>query len=221
MKAQNSFFQTIVFALIFTSTCNAQYNYPPTKTVDSSDTYFGVTYKDPYRWLEYIETPEVETWFKKQATYTDSILNTLNGRDSLIAEWKRLDKLQPAIFGAIRYENGRLFYGKTMPGENVGKIYYRQGMNGTEHLLFDPASYIPGKTLSVESIFPSYDGKKLAIAYTEQGSEIATIKIMDVDARKFLKDSLYDADFRSWTFDNKSFFYVWKNLQTLMIQLQA
>jgi hypothetical protein len=27
----------------------AQYIYPPAKTVDSSDTYFGVTYKDPYR----------------------------------------------------------------------------------------------------------------------------------------------------------------------------
>ena len=26
--------------------CRAQWNYPPTKTVDAADTYFGHTYKD-------------------------------------------------------------------------------------------------------------------------------------------------------------------------------
>ena len=57
-------------------TVNAQYKYPATKTVDSSNTYFGVTYKDPYRWLEYIEDTAVGTWFKEQAAYTNSILNS-------------------------------------------------------------------------------------------------------------------------------------------------
>src|SRR5215831_15823638 len=134
-----------------------QYVYPLTKTADSTDTYFGKTYHDPYRWLEHIETPETETWFKQQATYTDSILNTLKGRDELIEEWKALDKLRPAVINTFSYENGRLFYRKTLPGENVGKIYYRQGTNGEEKLLFDPTTYIPGKTLSVQSITPSYD----------------------------------------------------------------
>jgi len=83
----------------------AQYLYPPTKTVDSSDTYFGVSYKDPYRWLEYNEQPEVESWFKQQADYTNTILNKLNGRDELIAEWKKLDKLQPPRISAVSYEN--------------------------------------------------------------------------------------------------------------------
>ena len=42
----------------------AQINYPLSKTVDSSDTYFGVKYPDPYRWLENMKEPEVENWFK-------------------------------------------------------------------------------------------------------------------------------------------------------------
>lgn len=188
----------------------AQYSYPPTKTVDSSDTYFGITYQDPYRWLEHIETPEVETWFRQQANYTDEILNTLNGRDELIAEWKKLDKLTPASFGSFAYEDGRLFYRKTLPGENVGKIYFRQGMNGVEKLLFDPIKYIPGKTLSVQSISPSFDGKKLAIAYSEQGAEVSNIIILDVDSKKFLKDMIpATAGFSGWAFDNKSFLYTW------------
>ena len=200
---------TILLAVISFQSLNAQYHYPPTKTDNSSDTYFGITYHDPYRWLEHIETPEVETWFKQQATYTDSILNTLNGKDALIKEWKELDKLQPAAIGRLRYKNGRLFYLKTMPGENVGKIYFRQGVNGKEQLLFNPLTYIPGKTLSVQSISPSYDGKKLAIAYANQGAEVSVLKIMDVDTRQFLKDSLYPASFNSWAYDNNSFLYGW------------
>jgi prolyl oligopeptidase len=188
----------------------AQYKYPPSKTVDSSDTYFGVTYKDPYRWLEAIEKPDVESWFKQQADYTNSILNKLNGRDELIAEWKQLDKLQPPKFNSITYENGRYFYRKTMPGENVGKLYFKQGLDGKEVLLFDPKSYIKGKILTIGDVIPSHDGKKVAIGYFEQGAEISTIKIIDVDTGKFLSDSIYPSvGISSWTFDNKGFLYIW------------
>ena len=53
----------VMFLLL--STCSyAQWPYPPTRTVDSSDTYWGKEYKDPYRWLENIKSKEVEDWFK-------------------------------------------------------------------------------------------------------------------------------------------------------------
>ncbi len=185
---------------------------PASKTVDSTDTYFGVTYKDPYRWLENIKSPEVEGWFKQQADYSNSILNKISGRDELIAELKMLDKLQPPRISDVDYENGRVFYRKTMPGEAVGKLYFRKGTNGKEQLLFDPLVYIKGKTLSIQSFKPSYDGKKVLISYATQGAEVSTLKVLDVDAKQFLKDSIYpvQAEFPlSWTFDNKSFLYEW------------
>ena len=77
----------ICVLFVWALSSNAQYNYPDTKTVDSSDTYFGVTYKDPYRWLEYLKNPEVSQWFKSQAEYSDAILNKINSRDQLISEW--------------------------------------------------------------------------------------------------------------------------------------
>ena len=188
----------------------AQWMYPATRTVDSSDTYFGVTYKDPYRWMEYIKEPEVETWFKKQADYTNSLLNKLNGRDELIAEWKKLDKLQPPQISSRSFKNGRLFYRKRMPEETIGKLYYREGYNGKEQLLFDPSTYVKGKTLTLQAATPSYDGKKIVIAYSELGAEVSTLRIMDVDTKRFLKDSIYPADGgANWTFDNKSIYYGW------------
>jgi len=47
MKIKNFITQTIFFAIVVTATCKGQYHYPATKTVDSSNTYFGVTYIDP------------------------------------------------------------------------------------------------------------------------------------------------------------------------------
>ena len=201
-----------LFSLVicFAVTAAAQYKYPPSKTVDSSDTYFGVTYHDPYRWMEHISEPEVSGWFKSQADYTNTILNNLNGRDELIAEWVQLDKLQPARIRNVMYEGGRLFYRKTMPGEKVGKLYYREGMNGKEVLLFDPSAYIAGKTLTLSSGIPSFDGKKIAISYTQEGAEVDVIKVMNVDTRQFLKDSVFpSAGFNTWTYDSKSFCYMW------------
>jgi prolyl oligopeptidase len=188
----------------------AQYNYPSTKTVDSSDTYFGVTYKDPYRWLENLKSPEVEEWFKDQADYTNSIMSKISGRDALIKEWKELDKLQPAKYNGRVYKNGRYFYRKTMPGEVVGKMYYREGIAGKEVLLFDPTTFYAGKTLTLEHIAPSYDGKTLAFSYSEKGAEFATIRFMNVDTKTLYKDSIYPAAFDVvWTFDNKAIAYSW------------
>ena len=50
----------LVVALSAAVPAHAQWSYPPTKTVDASDTYFGTTYKDPYRWLENLKDKEVE-----------------------------------------------------------------------------------------------------------------------------------------------------------------
>jgi prolyl oligopeptidase len=189
---------------------SAQWQYPTTKKADVTDTYFGVTYHDPYRWIEDIEQPDVESWFRKQADFADAILGKLTGRDGLVDEWAQLDKQQPPRISSIMYENGRIFYKKRMPGENVSKLYYREGAGGKEVLLFDPLVHIKGKTLTIDAALPSFDGKKIAIGYSEQGSEVSTIRVMDVDAGLFLNDSIYPtAGINSWNFDNKSFLYTW------------
>lgn len=200
---------TLLVASFSIGTAFAQFNYPVTKTVEESDTYFGITYKDPYRWLENFKDPEVVKWFKQQADLSNSILNKISGRDELVAEWKKLDKLQPPRINGRAYEGGRIFYRKTMPGENVSKLYYREGYEGKEQLLFDPETFIQGKKLSIQSTLPSYDGKKIIIGYSEAGAEISTIKVLDIDTKTFLPETIYPSWFGpiSWTFDNKAFTY--------------
>lgn len=184
------------------------YRYPATKTVDASDTYFGVTYKDPYRWLENTSSPEVNDWIKQQADYTNSILSTLAGRDELVAEWKAIDKKQVVQTGPIDFINGRLFYYKKMPGEKVRKLYFRNGLySGQEVLLFDPLAFKKGKTFSISDAVPSPDGKKIIINLQEGGSETNTMNIMDVATRKFVDVDIAPASSPQWTFDGKAVIY--------------
>jgi prolyl oligopeptidase len=187
---------------------HAQWNYPPTRTVDASDTYFGTTYRDPYRWLENLKAPEVAAWFKAQATLTDDLLAKIPARDALVREWTALDKLKPAAYHDIQFENGRVFYKKTLGGENVGKLYYRDGWNGAEKLLFDPGAYKAGVTTTIQAVTPSVDGRYVAIALTSGGAEWSELRVLDVATGSFLPEVIYPSQGSSgWTLDNKAFFY--------------
>ncbi|HRP43627.1 MAG TPA: prolyl oligopeptidase family serine peptidase [Ginsengibacter sp.] len=176
------------WAIVCTLFVSAQtWQYPPTKTVDSADTSFGVTYPDPYRWLEDIKNPEVETWFKTQADYTNAHLTKISGLDKLISELKRLDNLQSASYMPMAKAGGKYFYQKRLPGEQVYKLYYRQGANGKEVLLFDPQKYTEGKTYDY-SLSVSSDGSRVLLNLSEAGTEIGDIRIIDVAAGKLLPD---------------------------------
>jgi prolyl oligopeptidase len=179
--------------LAVTSPAYAQWKYPPTKTVDASDSYFGKTYKDPYRWLEDLKDEAVKTWFKAQATITDDALDKIPARDALAKEWMELDKLQPARYGGITYEHGRVFYKKTLGGENVGKLYYRQGWKGTEKLLFDPSTFKPvgakpADVTTIQSISPSPDGRHVVLGFSAAGAEFSELRVLDVDRRTLLPE---------------------------------
>jgi len=193
-----------------TANFNAQLKYPVTPKIEVKDTLWGTVYKDNYRWLESMKDPKVISWFKQQAQLSDAVMNTISGRVELIAEWKSLDNAQQAGYYPPKEANGRFFIQKISPNDNVSKAYYREKIEGKDILLFDPLTFIAGKTLMIESINPSYDGKKLLIAYSEEGAERPTLRVIDVDTKIMLLDVISEtAGAGDWAFDNNSFFYSW------------
>lgn len=208
-KINIKFLSIVGLILINIYNSYSQFKYPANKTSPDIDIHFGVGYPDPYRWLEDIKNPETEKWFKDQANFTNSIMSGINGRDELIAEWKNLKSLQSPRYFARLYRGGRLFYKKTLPDESVGKVYFRNGIDGAEQLIFDPTTYISGKTLSVNGLVPSFDGKYLGIAYAENGAEIGTLIIIDVDNKRVMPEKLSPTlgGISEWNFDNKGFFW--------------
>lgn len=201
----------VCFAVgLYTFGCCAQLNYPNTPKIEVSDTLWRTIYKDNYRWMENMKDPKVVDWFKDQATLTDSVMGNISGRDELIAEWRKLEALQPPSYSHPFEAGGRFFYQIKSPDEQVSRVYFREGLNGADQLLFNPLTFIDGKIVSVGSIKPSSDGKKLLISYSEDGSEIFTLQVIDVDTKKMLPDSIpATAGAGDWSADNTSFLYGW------------
>jgi len=203
----------LILAVAILAQAPAQWSYPATRTIPASDIYFGKTYADPYRWLENLKDKDVEAWFKTQAELTDRVLARIPARDALANEWMALDKLKPATYSQITYENGRVFYKKTLGGENVGRLYVRDGWKGQEQLLFDPvdikpAGAKPGDVTTITGFTPSPDGRLVVLALSAAGAEFSELRTLEVDSRKLLPERMYPSyGSLAWTLDSKSFFY--------------
>src|SRR5579863_5651334 len=107
-----------------------------------TEDYFGTKVSDPYRYMENLADPAVKQWFKDQDSYTRSILSEIPGRNALLARLQQLDQSgPPRVFAVQRYRDGRYFYEKRLPEEDVAKLYERIGLYGAEQLILDPDQY--------------------------------------------------------------------------------
>ena len=187
----------------------AQSSCPPTRQSPVTDVYFGVPVVDNYRWLENLDDPEVQGWLRSQAGYTSGTIDRIPGRDALLGDFVRLDGMRPAIISAVTRKGGRYFYKKALPTESVGRLYYREGLDGKETLLFDPTVGSGGTSISLGFYAASEDGKKVALGVARQGSESATIRILNVDDGTFYPESITPCwqGIEGWTQDGAGFLY--------------
>ena len=58
--------------------------YPETKTIFQEDDYHGTVVKDPYRWLEDMESDEVQNWIFEQQSLTESYIDQIPFIDQIV-----------------------------------------------------------------------------------------------------------------------------------------
>jgi prolyl oligopeptidase len=202
----------LLYYFFFCTGASAQsFTYPPTPKQPVADTIFGRVVVDNYRWLEDVNQPKVQAWLKAQATFTDSVLNQIPGRQALLEEYKKLNQLTTVnLSNSIHGKGGRYFYTKALPGDRVGKLYYRQGRKGKDVLLFDPDALAKSEGKQITFRFwPSEDGKKVALALSEGGKfDINTLKVLNVDTKTFTPENIYPVhSLQGWSADSKGFVY--------------
>ncbi len=108
-------------------------------------------------------------------------------------------------------ETNRYFYLKQTPSDETGKLFYRDGFEGKETLLFDPKSTIPRvkQKYVISSHYPSNDGTTIALEVAPNGSESSELMILDVAKKTFYPEKSIVAGLQgcSWLPDGKSFLY--------------
>jgi prolyl oligopeptidase len=159
--------------------------------------------------LENLADGNVAAWFKAQAELTDRTIARIPGRDALVREWLSMDGRTPPRYREFQLEGGRLFYRKTLGGENVGRLFVRDGWDGREQLLFDPDSYKKGTDTAIKLFVPSFDGKYVVLGLAAKGGEWSELRVLRVDDKQLLSDSIYPAAWYgvSWLPGNNAFLY--------------
>ncbi len=185
---------------------------PPAAVRPVTDTYFGTTLTDPYRYMEDLSSPEVQQWAKAQADATRALLDALPGRARLLARIGELESsVQSRVVNVKRLPGELYFYEKRGAGDNQFKLYMRRGLQGAETLLVDPTatSSQGGPPQAINFFQPSNNGKLLAYGISEGGSEEASIHLIDVATLKQMIAPISRAHYSeaSWLPDDSGFFY--------------
>jgi len=178
-----------------------------------TDVYHGVKVVDPYRYMERLDDPEVQAWIKGQAEYAQQYLRAIPGRDRLYQRIRELDAGAPYQLHVVRrWANGDLHYLKRLAGENLDKLYVRDGKTGAERLLVDPERFASGsKHAALNFTSASDDGRYVAYGIAAAGSEQTTLHVIEVASGNDLPDTIdrMEAEYTPpyWLPDGSGFVY--------------
>jgi prolyl oligopeptidase len=182
--------------------------YPATPTVPQSDVQHGITVADPYRWLENdVRTDtKVAAWVDEQNKVTNAYLATLPGRDAIKTRLTELWNYER--FGIPRLRGTSKFYTRNAGLQNQAVLYVQQG-EGEPRVLIDPNPWAKDGATALAEWEPSPDGKYLAYAVQDGGTDWRTIKLRDVASGQDLPDTVEWAKFTgiAWLKDGSGFFY--------------
>ena len=179
---------------------------PHTKKTKIVDNMQGILVADPYRWLENGDNAEVLKWIDKQNEYTDSLLRNANQKKFL----KELAKNFKVVnFSNPQVVNDRYFYTEKQPNEDQFVLYFKKGLNGKAIKLVDPNGKKKGSTTTIDYWEPGMTGKYVAYGLSNNGDEMATIYLLDVDKNKPLQEKITNCRHSSirWLPDDSGFFY--------------
>jgi prolyl oligopeptidase len=180
-------------------------NYPQTVKGSQTDTYFGVTVADPYRWLEDDRSPETEQWVKSQNELTYAYLNQIPYRETLK---KRLAELWNYEKISAPFKKGKYTYFYKNDGLQNQSVLYRQLGDHTPEVFLNPNTFSVDGTTSLGNVSFTQDGNLLAYSISEGGSDWRKVIIMDVASQKILEDTLVDVKFSGMAWrGNEGFYY--------------
>jgi prolyl oligopeptidase len=179
--------------------------YPKTNKIDISDTYFGNTVKDPYRWLEDDRSTETKAWVEAENLVTQNYLNRIPFRTAIKS---RLETLWNYEKFTAPFKEGAFTYFYKNDGLQNQYVLYRQKEKGNPEVFLNPNTFSKDATTSLAGIEFSKDGSIAAYQISEGGSDwrkVITLKTID---QEIIGDTLIDVKFSGLAWKgNEGFYY--------------
>jgi len=173
-----------------------------------TDTYFGETLSDPYRWMENSKDPDWLPFLKEENAHARAILDALPSRAGFL---KRISELtgDTAVTTRVQRAGGLTFFAQRPVGADNFKLFVRDAQ-GNDRVLIDPTLLSDAKShTSLDWWRASPDGRLVVYGLSKDGSEDSLLHILNVADGKDLPERIadtQDAD-PQWLDDGTGFFY--------------
>ena len=182
---------------------------PPHSEIEAvTEILHGVPITDRYRWLEDQDSPRTRNWIAAQVQYTRSYLDFIPGREQIRERIREL--LDVETYDSLQKFGSRYFFRKRLPGQEQPCICVRDGLEGPDEVLIDPAQRGTGPYTAVKPLRVSPDGRLLLYEVKQGGERTGTFELLDIQTRETLPDKLDRGYLRGFAFspDSKGFYYV-------------
>ena len=189
------------------------------------ETFFATQVDDLYRDFEDIRKPAVAAWMKAHSEHAQAVLRSISGRAALREKLGRLDTAAAARVVELTRLPGELtVYQRRGADDDQFKLVMRQGLQGKETVIFDPAllkkkSGQPRQAASpaarhavshaINYATPSPDGRLVALGVSAGGSEEAALRVLDTRTGRQIGSEVERVHFGgvSWLPDSSGFFF--------------
>ena len=203
------------FALAAVGAGAGEPQYPPTAKRPVTDTYHGVSVTEDYRWLEDDASPEVKRWVAEQNAATRAYLDAIPQRAAIAARVAELLRTAPVRRFGFRYRGHTLFALKIEPPKNQPILVAlpASGDIRGERIVLDPNTLDPSGRTTIDFFTPSFDGRRVAVSLSKNGSEDGTAYVIDVATGRRLPDEIPGVNYPTgggsieWTADGRGFYY--------------
>jgi prolyl oligopeptidase len=181
---------------------------PQTDVAPVTEVLHGVPVVDPYRWLEDQNSSETRLWLREQADYARSYLDGIPCRERVQERVREL--LAVECYDSLLISRDRYVFRKRSRDQEQPCIYFRDGAQGDDQLLLDPATLGGGKYLSAKPLTVSWDGRLLLYELKCGGERSGRFELLDIATRRLLPDKLPHGYLRGFAFssDSTCFYYV-------------
>jgi prolyl oligopeptidase len=188
---------------------------PDTPRRPVTDEYHGIAITDDYRWLENWDDPAVKQWSAAENQRTREYLDHLPSRPAIKEQLKRLIAAGSAAHNDLQFRAGMLFAERYQPPEQQPVLVRMRSADDprSAKVIFDPNAASAKGSLSVDFYVPSFGGKYVAVAMSENGSEDSAAHIFEVATGKELSDVVPRVNFATaggsiaWKADSSGFYY--------------
>jgi prolyl oligopeptidase len=188
---------------------------PATPRRPVADEYQGIKITDDYRWLENWDDPEVKQWSAAQNARSREYLDHLPARPAIVQVLKQALSASSAAFYDLQFRGGTLFAMKYQPPQQQPMLVALPSADdpAAGRVIFDPNASSAKGSVAVDFYVPSLDGKFVAAALSENGSEDSSAHVFEVATGKELSDVVPRVNFATaggsleWKADSSGFYY--------------